>query len=115
MKVACGDAHSLVLTAEGRVWVFGFSYQGQLGLGLTGESERFQVFEPTELNAFKDSVSDIWAGPTSSFFKTNKGVLFSCGYNDCLQLGIDRVLKILQKKKYLHRVVDLNKRKVGEQ
>lgn len=34
--VACGDAHSIVLTHEGKVYVFGFSYQGQLGLGLTG-------------------------------------------------------------------------------
>lgn len=38
VKAACGDAHSLVLTEDGKVWVFGFSYQGQLGLGLTGES-----------------------------------------------------------------------------
>jgi alpha-tubulin suppressor-like RCC1 family protein len=37
-KVACGDAHTLVLTEEGEVYVFGFSYQGQLGLGLTGDS-----------------------------------------------------------------------------
>ena len=60
-------------------------------------------------------IVDLWAGPTSSFFKSHKGSLFSCGYNDCLQLGIDRVLKILQKKKYLHRVVDLNKKKMGEE
>lgn len=68
-----------------------------------------------ELIAFKEAVCDLWAGPTSSFFKTVGGEVFSCGYNDCLQLGIDRVLKILQKKKYLHRVVDLNKKKLGEQ
>lgn len=30
-------------------------------------------------------------------------------------MGIDRVLKILQKKKYLHRVVDLNRKKLGEE
>jgi alpha-tubulin suppressor-like RCC1 family protein len=44
IKVACGDAHSLVLTSEGKVFVFGFCYQGQLGLGLTGDNETFQVF-----------------------------------------------------------------------
>ena len=48
-KCVCGDAHSVVLTEKGEVYVFGFSYQGQLGLGLTGESEVFQVFEPTLL------------------------------------------------------------------
>lgn len=36
IKVVCGDAHSLVLTTDGKVYVFGFCYQGQLGLGLTG-------------------------------------------------------------------------------
>lgn len=34
----CGDAHSVVLSVDGDVFVFGFSYQGQLGLGLTGDS-----------------------------------------------------------------------------
>lgn len=49
IKVSCGDAHSLILTAEGKVYVFGFCYQGQLGLGITGDSETFQMFEPVEL------------------------------------------------------------------
>jgi hypothetical protein len=35
--------------------------------------------------------------------------------NDCLQLGIDRVLKVFQKKKYLNRTVELNRRRLGEQ
>ena len=35
--------------------------------------------------------------------------------NDCLQLGIDRALKVFQKKKYLNRTTELNRRKVGEQ
>ena len=57
---------------------------------------------------------DIWAGPTSSFFKTESEQVFSCGMNDCLQLGIDRVVKIFQKKKYLNRSVQLGPR-AGEQ
>ena len=71
--MACGDAHSIVLTEGGRVWVFGFSYQGQLGLGITGESETFQIAEPTELVLSQGVISNIWAGPTSSFFKTIHG------------------------------------------
>ena len=36
--------------------------------------------------------------------------------NDCLQLGIDRVMKVFQKKKYINRIVNFNyKRKLGEQ
>lgn len=41
--------------------------------------------------------------------------MFSCGINDCLQLGIDRVLKVFQKKKYLNRTVEMGKKKLGEQ
>lgn len=52
-KCVCGDAHSVALSTSGEVFVFGFCYQGQLGLGLTGESECFQVFEPTKLT-FED-------------------------------------------------------------
>jgi alpha-tubulin suppressor-like RCC1 family protein len=59
-------------------------------------------------------VVDVFAGPTFSFFKTEKEV-YSCGMNDCLQLGIDRALKVFQKKKYLNRTTDLSKKKVGEQ
>lgn len=111
----CGDAHSLVLTVEGKVYVFGFCYQGQLGLGVTGDSESFQVFEPVEQSFFKEKVVDIFAGPTFSFFKTERSEVYSCGINDCLQLGIDRVLKVFQKKKYLNRTVEMGKKRLGEQ
>jgi alpha-tubulin suppressor-like RCC1 family protein len=60
-------------------------------------------------------VVDVFAGPTFSFFKTERQEVFSCGMNDCLQLGIDRALKVFQKKKYLNRTIELNRRKVGEQ
>lgn len=43
-KSVCGDAHSVLLAENGDVYVFGFCYQGQLGLGLTGDSDIFQIF-----------------------------------------------------------------------
>jgi len=70
-KVACGDAHTLALTEDGKVYVFGFSYQGQLGLGLTGESEVFQIFEPVRLDFFNSTkIIDLAAGSTYSVFVT---------------------------------------------
>ena len=41
MQVACGEAHTVVLTEEGKVWGWGMSMYGQLGLGFSGDS-----FEP---------------------------------------------------------------------
>jgi alpha-tubulin suppressor-like RCC1 family protein len=43
-KSVCGDAHSVLLSEDGDVFVFGFSYQGQLGMGITGDSDVFQIF-----------------------------------------------------------------------
>lgn len=36
-SAACGRDHSAVLTSDGRVWTFGSSLHGQLGLGSVGE------------------------------------------------------------------------------
>lgn len=33
--MACGDAHTLVLTENGEVWTFGDNSRGQLGFGNT--------------------------------------------------------------------------------
>ena len=87
--------------------MFGFSYQGQLGLGLTGESDTFQIFEPMKLSFEefnkKTVIVDIFAGSTFTFFKTSDNEVFSCGINDCFQLGIEKVLKVFKKKKYINR------------
>lgn len=77
-KVVCGDAHSIVLSTEGDVFVFGFSYQGQLGLGLTGDSETFQIFVPVQLKITNKTsqrlkIADIYAGSTFTLFKTTDG------------------------------------------
>ncbi len=57
--------------------MFGFSYQGQLGLGITGDNDVFQIFEPVKLNFSHknkgNKIVDIYAGSTFSFFKTSEG------------------------------------------
>lgn len=70
VKSVCGDAHSVLLSEDGEVFVFGFAYQGQLGLGITGDSEYFQVFEPVRLDISDKKIVDIYAGSTFTFFKT---------------------------------------------
>ena len=46
VKLAAGAAHSLALTGEGRVWVWGSNTEGQLGLG---EDSEEMVYTPTLL------------------------------------------------------------------
>ena len=44
--VACGTQHSIAVTSDGRMFVWGTGSVGQLGLGEDGEDDRF---EPTLL------------------------------------------------------------------
>lgn len=36
--VACGDTHTLVVSADGRLYCFGRNQNGQLGLGTTADA-----------------------------------------------------------------------------
>lgn len=47
-EVACGDTHTLVVTAQGDLYSFGRNQNGQLGLGHTDDT-----FTPTMVDAFK--------------------------------------------------------------
>jgi alpha-tubulin suppressor-like RCC1 family protein len=76
--------------------VFGFSYQGQLGLGLTGDSEIFQILEPIRLDYFGNTkIVDIASGSTYSVFVTERREIFSCGLNDFHQIGIDKAVTVI--------------------
>ena len=99
IRVSCGEAHSLVLTNEGKVYSWGFGSNGQLGLGFCEDS-----FEPGEglKNSMRyipekieeinnENIVDIKCGKTFSMFINNKGELFACGVNDLNQLGIQEM------------------------
>ena len=54
--MSCGEAHTVVLTKQGRVWGWGMSMYGQLGLGFSADSfepgtgnEKSKVHEPREI------------------------------------------------------------------
>ena len=55
------------------------------------------MWEPIKLQ-FKEEIVKVFAGPTFSFFKTRTEKIYACGYNDCGQLGIGKVLKVYKKK-----------------
>jgi alpha-tubulin suppressor-like RCC1 family protein len=68
-QIACGDAHSLALAQNGKVFGWGYTNSGQLGLGITGDTlegnpkyNSIQIREPvlieslTALNVTKVSL-----------------------------------------------------------
>lgn len=95
--IAAGVAHSIALCEDGRVYGWGNSNYGQLGLGFSGESfepgtgnAESSVFEPTLIKSLsKVEISKIYAGSTFSMFLSSDEELYACGINDLGQCGID--------------------------
>ena len=96
-QVACGDAHSLALTEKGQVYGWGYTNNGQLGLGITGDHfdpssfQTLQVKEPVLIEKLSNmKIKEIFAGSTFSLFLNEKKELYACGLNDSSQLGIEK-------------------------
>ena len=96
VKISCGEAHSLALTNEGKVYSWGFGSNGQLGLGFCEDSfepgeglKNSMRYKPEKIESLEEEkICDIKCGKTFSIFVNNKGELFTCGVNDLYQLGI---------------------------
>jgi hypothetical protein len=88
VQVAAGWDYSLALTEHGRVYAFGADDFGQLGLGSTGDQ-----LEPVLVPSWSDPGSDrivrVVAGYFHSFAVSAAGRLYTSGYNDYGQLGLD--------------------------
>jgi alpha-tubulin suppressor-like RCC1 family protein len=81
-QVASGSQHSLALTKQGTIWVWGDNGSGQLGIRWT----RLRTYPPTAL-ASPTNVSAIAAGKTMSFAVCRDGSLWAWGENNYGQLG----------------------------
>ena len=96
IKISCGEAHSLALTNNGKVYSWGFGSNGQLGLGFCEDSfepgeglKNSMRYKPVKVEALdEEKICNIKCGKTFSMFVDNKGELFACGVNDLYQLGI---------------------------
>ncbi len=84
VSVAAGDAHTLVLKADGTVWSFGDNRAGQLGratanLGFAGDN-------PTPVEVMTDAAA-VAAGATHSLVLKVDGTVWGFGSNTYGQLG----------------------------
>lgn len=81
-QVVCGGAHTLLVTASGRLLACGLGEQGQLGLNSLESHGVFQEVTGIE------SVSGAAAGHWHSLAVSKKGNVYSWGSNKQHQLGI---------------------------
>ncbi|XP_072951240.1 ultraviolet-B receptor UVR8 [Typha angustifolia] len=82
-RIACGGAHAIALTGDGRVLTWGRGMRGQLGHG-----ELENCVRPKPVKFFESfTISYVSAGWNHSGFVTDKGRLFMCGDGSFGQLG----------------------------
>jgi len=82
VQLSAGGRHSLVLTATGRVYSFGYGAHGQLGLRSTKNHATPQLVK----DLHSKPVAAVAAGWNHSLVLTQRGDLFACGYGNHGQL-----------------------------
>ncbi|KAM9808340.1 putative E3 ubiquitin-protein ligase HERC3 [Neosynchiropus ocellatus] len=84
-QLSCGGRHSVALTSDGHVYVWGRNCRGQLGLG----PGRPEVPSPEHLRALSSiPVVQVAAGGAQSFCLSVSGGVFGWGGNQSGQLGL---------------------------
>lgn len=78
-----GCEHTLAITKDGKLFSFGYNYRGQLGLGTTSS----EVLPRPVKGLLAKRVVMAACSYHHSIMLCADGVMFSCGRNDCGQLG----------------------------
>lgn len=85
-SIACGGAHTLILSDQGRVFATGLNDYGQLGIPFdTGHTQ-----EPVEVSGLPEDIRQIYAGYYHSFAISGEGVVYAWGSNLNGQLGLGK-------------------------
>ncbi|KAL6054785.1 RUN and FYVE domain-containing protein 2 [Balamuthia mandrillaris] len=85
IQVACGENHSVALTASGQVYAWGMGADGRLGFG-----DEETVLTPFEVNALEGlQVVYVACGRATTAAVTSEGHLYMWGRNENGALGIE--------------------------
>ncbi|GAM22014.1 hypothetical protein SAMD00019534_051890 [Acytostelium subglobosum LB1] len=88
VKAVCGWGHSMALSSNGEVYVWGWAKDGQLGLGGRQSDDLAPVTLPVVLDQLRQHrIVDIYAGSDYSMALTDRGELLSWGSGEFGQLG----------------------------
>jgi alpha-tubulin suppressor-like RCC1 family protein len=103
--VACGQAHTLFLRDDGKVYACGNNSYGELGLGHNTDCST-----PTLLSGLLHPALAVYAGGHHSMFLLDDGILHVCGRNNYGQLGLnDTTQRNSPTRLYgLHSIVDVS-------
>ncbi|CEM34211.1 unnamed protein product [Vitrella brassicaformis CCMP3155] len=86
--VACGSAHTLALTAEGKVFAFGKNNTGQLGVGHFTDQYLPHLIQPSLFSQTGTKIRSIACGRSHSVFIDDTHTLYAAGESNRAQLGL---------------------------
>ena len=78
----CGGYHTICKTKDNGVYSWGYNIEGQLGTG--GNDKKKSPFKVT---TWPDNIIDIKCGGFHTLILTSNNEVYSCGYNNRMQLG----------------------------
>ena len=93
-QISAGTVHNLALTKDGKVFAWGSSQGGQLGLSeemllsIPGFRDNYFIYEPMLIPYFNDQIIGIGCGEAHSIAVDKKGGAWSWGYGSSGQLGL---------------------------
>lgn len=85
IDAGAGEHHSILLTSNGKIYAFGRSDSGQLGIPIPEQVKAFNV--PVNVNTMPAPAICIAAGGNHNLAVTNDNQLYSWGYGEMYQLG----------------------------
>ena len=94
IQISTGTVHNLALTFDGKIFSWGSSQGGQLGLSeefllrLPGFKESYNIYEPIQIPCFNEEIIGISCGEAHSIAVDKNGSVYSWGYGSSGQLGL---------------------------
>ncbi|XP_075233828.1 X-linked retinitis pigmentosa GTPase regulator-like [Lycorma delicatula] len=87
VQISCGLYHTMLLSYDGKVFIFGHGESGKLGLG-GNNSVPFPI--PVGFDELSSQINGIAAGGNYSMAFAEDGTVYAWGNNDHGQLGLER-------------------------
>jgi alpha-tubulin suppressor-like RCC1 family protein len=96
--IFCGKNHNIILNEKNELYVCGYNFYGQLGLGDNNNRNKYEKLKHNFGN-----IVNIFCGFNNNFILNDKNEIFVCGINLFGQLGIGN-----NKNKYTYVKLDMN-------
>jgi alpha-tubulin suppressor-like RCC1 family protein len=82
-NIFCGNAHNIILNEKNEIYVCGYNYRGQLGLGDFNDRNKY-----TKLEHNFGIIKNIFCGDSHNIILNEKNEIYVCGGNSSGQLGL---------------------------